>query len=88
MSQIMLKSWQLQEAKNKFSQVVDEALSSGPQTITRHGKEVAIVIAASEYKKLTASKIKLSEFFAQSPLSEITIARDKSPLRTQNEISS
>lgn len=52
----MSKSWQLQEAKNKFSQVVDEAQSKGPQTITRHGKEVAVVLSASEYYKLTASK--------------------------------
>lgn len=77
----MSKSWQLQEAKNKFSQVVDEAQSKGPQTITRHGKEVAIVLSASEYYKLTASKIKLSDFFSQSPLAEITLERDKSPLR-------
>ncbi len=77
----MSKSWQLQEAKNKFSQVVDEAQSKGPQTITRRGKEVAVVLSASEYHKLTASKIKLSDFFSQSPLCELSLERDKSPLR-------
>jgi prevent-host-death family protein len=77
----MSKSWQLQEAKNKFSQVVDEAQSKGPQTITRRGKEVAVVLSASEYYELTASKIKLSDFFSQSPLSELSLERDKSPLR-------
>ena len=77
----MSKSWQLQEAKNKFSQVVDEAQSEGPQTITRHGKEVAVVLSASEYRRLTTVKIKLSDFFSQSPLAELSLERDKSPLR-------
>jgi prevent-host-death family protein len=31
--------WQLQEAKNKFSEVVDQAVKFGPQEITRHGKK-------------------------------------------------
>ncbi len=35
----MSKNWQLQEAKNKFSQVVDCACNEGPQIVTRHGKE-------------------------------------------------
>ena len=40
--------WQLQEAKNRFSEVVDEALARGPQTVTRHGEEVVVIISAKE----------------------------------------
>lgn len=44
--------WQLQEAKQKFSQVVRRALEEGPQTVTRHGEEAVIVISASEFRRL------------------------------------
>ena len=37
--------WQVQEAKNHFSEVIDRALSEGPQTVTRHGKPVVRVVA-------------------------------------------
>ena len=45
-------AWQLQEAKAKFSQLVQKALDEGPQTVTRHGKEVAVLVSAEDYKKL------------------------------------
>jgi len=41
----MARKWQLQEAKNRLSEVVDLALEEGPQTVTRHGKEVVVVVA-------------------------------------------
>lgn len=43
------KTWQLQEAKAKFSEVVDKALNQGPQRVTRHGKDSVIVISEQEY---------------------------------------
>ena len=42
----------LQEAKNRFSRVVDAAFAGTPQLVTRHGKPVVVVIAASEYERL------------------------------------
>ena len=79
----MMSSWQLQEAKNKLSKLVDEALKSGPQIITRRGVEVAIVLSVEEYRQLTASEEKLSDFFRRSPLvdMEIDLNRDKSSVR-------
>lgn len=47
----MKSVWQIQEAKDQFSQVVRGALSHGAQTITRHGKAVVVVIAAAEYRR-------------------------------------
>lgn len=44
--------WQLQEAKNRFSEVVDEALARGPQTVTRHGREVVVIVSAEEYRRM------------------------------------
>lgn len=51
-----MAKWQLQEAKQKLSKVVDDAISSGPQTITRHGEEAVVVLSAAEYRRLTKAK--------------------------------
>jgi prevent-host-death family protein len=47
----MRRSWQLQEAKNHLSEVVDLALSQGPQTVTRHGKEVVVIVDKQEFER-------------------------------------
>ena len=47
----MARKWQLQEAKNRLSEVVDLALEEGPQTVTRHGKEVAVIVAKAEFDR-------------------------------------
>lgn len=44
--------WQMQTAKQKLSEVVDRAVADGPQFISRHGKDVAVVISIDEYRKL------------------------------------
>jgi prevent-host-death family protein len=79
----MIGKWQLQEAKNKLSRVVDDAVNSGPQIITRRGVEVAVVLSLEEYKQMLTSRGKLSDFFQDSPLAgvELDIARDKSEAR-------
>jgi antitoxin Phd len=79
----MIQTWQLQEAKNKFSQVVENAVNDGPQIITKRGVEVAIVMSYVEYQKMIASRGKLSTFFRDSPLVgvELDLARDKSEAR-------
>jgi prevent-host-death family protein len=46
-------SWQVQEAKQRFSEVLRAVESEGPQTITRHGKEIAVVVEIQEYRRLT-----------------------------------
>lgn len=84
----MQQSWQLQEAKNKFSRVVTDAIQKGPQVITRHGVEVAIVLSMSEYRKLVAPRQKLSQFFRESPLSgiELDLSRDDSSQRVDLDL--
>jgi prevent-host-death family protein len=74
----MNEIWQLQDAKNKFSEVISRALKQGPQLITKHGKKTAVVLSYSEYEKLRKSQGKLSEFFQNSPLAGIELTRDKS----------
>ncbi|MHB1646173.1 MAG: type II toxin-antitoxin system Phd/YefM family antitoxin [bacterium] len=64
----MNKKWQLQEAKNRFSNLVEIAKNEGPQLITKNGKDAAVILSADEYKKLIKPKINLVEFIQQSPL--------------------
>ena len=84
----MQQRWQLQEAKNQFSRVVTDAIQDGPQVITRHGVEVAIVLSMSEYRKLVAERTKLSQFFRNSPLRgiELDLSRDDSPQRDELDL--
>jgi prevent-host-death family protein len=60
--------WTVAEAKAKFSEVIDRAQSDGPQTITRHGRRAAVVVAAEEWERKTKRKGNLAEFFAASPV--------------------
>ncbi len=46
----MARTWQLQEAKNSLSKVVDLAVSDGPQTVTRHGRAVAVIISQEDFQ--------------------------------------
>jgi prevent-host-death family protein len=79
----MARVWQLQEAKNKLSEVVEEALQHGPQVITRHGKETAILISYEEYRRMLLGQEKLSDFFRASPFADVDLdlTRDSSPTR-------
>ena len=74
------KKWQLQEAKNRFSQVVNQALSEGPQIVTRRGEEVVVILSSDEYAKLKKSEPSLVDFFRNSPLAGIALdlERDRS----------
>ena len=60
-------AWTIAEAKAKFSEVLEKAQSEGPQTITRHGRSAAVVVAADEWEQKTKRKGNLAEFFAASP---------------------
>jgi antitoxin Phd len=72
--------WQLQDAKSKFSQLVDQALAQGAQIVTRRGKKEVVVLPFQEYERLTRRSGNLSEFLLASPLpgSGLKIERDKS----------
>jgi prevent-host-death family protein len=69
--------WALQDAKNKFSELVERAIEDGPQTVTKHGHEAVVVVSVAEYKKLNAQKSNLADFFRRSPLvgSEVDLSR-------------
>ncbi len=47
-----MHTWQLQDAKSRFSEMVDLSLSEGPQMVTRRGHEAVVVLSAHEYRRL------------------------------------
>ncbi len=79
----MRHAWQLQEAKNKFSSLVERAQHEGPQLVTKHGKDAVIVLSAEDYRKLVKPKLSLFQFIQKSPLGgeNLDIERDKRPSR-------
>ena len=70
--------WQLQDAKSKFSQVVNRAIKEGPQIVTRHGQEVVVILSVDDYHKMTQPKPSLLALLLDSPLlnSGLEIERD------------
>ena len=60
--------WTVAEAKAKFSEIIERAMSEGPQTITRNGRPAAVVVGAEEWERKTKRVGNLAEFFAASPL--------------------
>ena len=78
MGNSMIK-WQLQDAKNRFSELVRKAREEGPQVITLHGTDAAVVVSSKDYRRLSRPKGKLVEFFRKSPLVgvELKLKRDR-----------
>ena len=73
------QTWTVAEAKAKFSEVVERARVSGPQTITKNGRSAVVVVSAEEWERKTHRAGNLAAFFAESPLrgSGLKTARKK-----------
>lgn len=78
-----MSTWQLQEAKAHFSEVIRKAETEGPQDVTVRGESKAVIISRKQYDKLTKKKKKISlvEFMRKSPLYglDLNFERDRSP---------
>jgi prevent-host-death family protein len=68
------------QAPAKFSEVIDRAMSEGPQTVTRKGRTAVVVVSAEEWSRKTKRVGTLADFFASSPLREGGL---KHPRRTR-----
>jgi antitoxin Phd len=75
-------TWKLAEAKNRLSEVVNLALSEGPQTISRRGDEL-ILISKDEYLRRTGEKESFTEFLLGGPsLAGVDFSRPAEGMRT------
>ena len=68
-------AWQLQEAKAKFSKLVQKAIEEGPQTVTRHGKEAVVVLSVGEYRLLCERMPSLKDVLTSGPEGELELPR-------------
>lgn len=46
--------WQVQDAKARFSEMLERAIADGPQVVTKRGKETAVLLSAEEWRDLEA----------------------------------
>lgn len=67
------RTWPLGRAKARFSEVVRLARSGQPQLVTVHGRDAVVIVASSEFERLTAREVSpsLRELVAGSPLSRV-----------------
>ena len=78
----MTKKWQVQEAKQQFSRVIELARGEGPQVVTRNGKEVAVVLAIADYRRLRSDGGAFKRFLEAAPdLDLLPVERSDEPAR-------
>lgn len=70
--------WQLQDAKARFSELVQRAEEEGPQTVTRRGRDAVVVISAEQFELMKKRQIDFKELLRLFPSDELDLERDKS----------
>jgi prevent-host-death family protein len=78
------RTWQVQEAKARFSELFQRVRSEGAQRVSRHGKEVVVILTEEEFERLTerrANRGSLVDFFARSPLAKNAVTFEREPGR-------
>ncbi len=76
----METTWPIQDAKNRLSELLEVVRRSGAQTITRHGKPVAVVVSAETYARLQPQE-KLVDILRDCPVKGWDLERDATPAR-------
>lgn len=59
--------WQVQDAKQRFSELIRKAHSDGPQVVTRHGEEIAVVIDIADYRRLKGETAEFKDYLRAGP---------------------
>ena len=74
--------WQVQDAKQRLSEVLRAAHEEGPQVVTRHGREVAVVIDIADYRRLKGETIGFREYLVSGPgFGDLDLSRPAEPPR-------
>jgi prevent-host-death family protein len=71
--------WQVQEAKQRFSEVLRAAEAGEPQIVTKHGEEVAVVIDIAEYRRLRGESLSLMDYLRFDPAADADFDVDRRP---------
>ncbi|HYK31584.1 MAG TPA: type II toxin-antitoxin system Phd/YefM family antitoxin [Streptosporangiaceae bacterium] len=59
--------WQVQDAKQRFSELIRTAREDGPQVVTRHGEEIAVVIDIADYRRLKGETEEFKDYLLSGP---------------------
>ena len=59
--------WQVQDAKQRFSELIRTAHAEGPQVVTRHGEEIAVVIDIADYRDLKGETAEFKDYLRSGP---------------------
>lgn len=77
-----MHTWPLQDAKSRFSELVNTALAEGPQLVTRRGQEAVVMLCAREYRRLTGQDTSLIDTLVHAPRGEpLALERPREPIR-------
>ena len=80
--------WQVQDAKQRFSELIRTARTEGPQVVTRHGEEIAVVIDIADYRHLTGETAEFKEYLQSGPdLGDLDLTRSTERPRTIDWVS-
>jgi prevent-host-death family protein len=75
--------WQVQDAKQRFSQLMRTAHTDGPQVVTRHGEEIAVVIDIVDYRHLTGEIAEFKDYLRSGPhFDDLDLSRSTEHPRT------
>jgi prevent-host-death family protein len=75
---IDMAMWQVQEAKTRLSEMIELARTEGPQTITRHGAERAVVLSIEDYRALASLKPNFKAYLLGGPkMDDFSVERDR-----------
>jgi antitoxin Phd len=75
-----MMAWQLQSAKQHFSELVDRAMREGPQFVTKHGRDAVVIVSVDEYRRLKGEEPSLLEFIRSAPSFD-TLELERAPDR-------
>lgn len=67
--------WQVQDAKQRFSELIRRAQTDGAQVVTKHGAEVAVVLGIEDYHRLSGDGPDLKAYLLTGPIAELKIVR-------------
>jgi prevent-host-death family protein len=77
-----MNTWQWQEAKSRFSELVDITLSEGPQLVTRRGQEAVVILSAKDYRRMRGGAPSLLATLLNAPRPErLDLVHSQEPIR-------
>lgn len=62
-----MQTWQIQQAKSHFSEVIDMAITQGAQLVTRRGNEVAVILSVKDYEQISGRSNHLLDTLLNAP---------------------